>query len=119
MRQVDSEASNTLSRGDGDGDDLGARSAPSVVKLVLVVAIVSSLCTALVTGKVRGGRHPFGRGEPDGGRGGAWERANLRKKFRQLDMMGFEESNGQGGEWRTCRAYEESGLGPDKKVCCF
>ncbi|CAM9922045.1 unnamed protein product [Ectocarpus sp. 4 AP-2014] len=39
----------------------------------------------------------------------------LRNSFRQLNMMGFEEGNGQGGEWTTCRAYKEAELGPDKK----
>ncbi|CAB1112329.1 unnamed protein product [Ectocarpus sp. CCAP 1310/34] len=39
----------------------------------------------------------------------------LRNSFRQLNMMGFEEGSGHGGEWITCRAYKEAELGPDKK----
>lgn len=48
-----------------------------------------------------------------GGEGKEW---GLRRRFRQLSMLGFESEGGKGGEWKTCRAFEETGLAPHKKV---
>lgn len=38
------------------------------------------------------------------------------RRYRQLNMMGFERGDGEGGEWETCRSYEEEKLAPHKKV---
>lgn len=86
---------------------------PSAVKLVVVVGLVSVLYTALVImGNGRGRTRTA-----DGPRAGDSE--NLRRTFRKLSMMGYEEGDGQGGEWRTCRSYQEDKLGPHKKVCRY
>lgn len=39
-----------------------------------------------------------------------------RPTFRELNMIGFERDSGEGGEWRTCRAYEEGELAQHKTV---
>lgn len=88
-------------------------SAPSALKLVFVVALVTTLYTTLVVlreGGGGGGRSPVLQLRASSGR------SELRSTFRQLSMMGFEEGDGLGGEWRTCRAYEEDKLAPHKKV---
>lgn len=38
------------------------------------------------------------------------------RQFRQLNLMGFEREDGEGGEWKTCRSYEEEALTPHKQV---
>jgi len=96
----------------GDGAPEGTRSVPTVVKTVLLVAFASTLYTALTL--VRTGR---GGTRQPAGLSGSGDEGDLRTTFRQLNMMGFEESDERGGEWRTCRAYNEGSLAPDKKVC--
>lgn len=105
----------------GSGAVEGTRSAtPSSAKLLLVVALVSTLYTALlVFGKGRGGTPTVDlrvASPSSGGAGGGGQATNLRRSFRKLSMMGFEEGSGQDGEWRTCREYEEGELGPHKAV---
>lgn len=48
-----------------------------------------------------------------GGAGGTGAR---RPTFRELNMIGFERDSGEGGEWRTCRSYEEGELAQHKNV---
>eukprot|EP00903_Cladosiphon_okamuranus_P021873 g20109.t1 len=87
-------------------------------QLVLVLAAALTLYTAvIVLGKWRGRTHTLDlrasapAAKPSGGEEGA----NLRKTFRRLSMIGFEEGSGKEGEWRTCRAYQEDKLGPHKQ----
>lgn len=102
-----------------------ARSAPSVMKVGIALTMVWALYATLLL-------VVSGRERPEPGRQAVQptsdptmlaaddaedlKRHPLRNSFRQLNMMGFEEGNGQGGEWTTCRAYNEAELGPDKKV---
>lgn len=39
-----------------------------------------------------------------------------RGGVRELSMLGFEKGGGDGGEWRTCRAYQEDKLAKHKTV---
>lgn len=95
----------------------GARSAPSAFKLVLVVALISTLYTVLVVlGKERGGTPTVDLRAAPSTLAHRGQGANLRRHFRRLSMMGFEGGSGEGVEWRTCREYEEGKLGPHKKV---
>lgn len=122
------EEPEATSRLDGDGGVEGMRSAPSAVKLVLVfVGCVSTLYTTLdVVGKVLahgGTHHQQNQRETSrklnvvlGLEEGNGERENLRSTYRELSLMGFEEDNGQGGEWLTCRAYQDDELSPHKTV---
>ncbi len=104
----------------GDGEPARELpSAPSLLRLVFVVVLVSTLYTTLVVLRDGGGgTSPTAlraEGWPEGSSGGG---SKLRSTFRQLHMMGFEEGSEQGGEWRTCKAYAESELPPHKKVRC-
>lgn len=110
------------SRLHGDDETAGARSAPSAVKPVLMVALALTLFAAIVlVGNARGGTQAVELRASSGSNAGAsgGRGTDLRRSFRRLSMMGFEEGSGQDGEWRTCRAYEESTLGPHKKVRVF
>lgn len=46
------------------------------------------------------------------------EHARHPKSFRQLSMLGYEKDGGGQEAWKTCRAYREEALPPNKKVCC-
>ena len=43
-------------------------------------------------------------------------RYDLRARYRQLNMIGFENDAGEEEEWKTCRTYKEKDLIPHKKV---
>lgn len=101
---------------------------PFVVKLIIPLAFGSVLYTALFVSQ-RGGEDTAAAtaasgaqvrlsGDGAGGSGGGGRgAANLRNSFRQLSMIGYEEeTGGQGEEWMKCREYEETELGPHKKV---
>lgn len=101
----------------GNGEQArGLPSAPSLLRLVFVVVLVSTLYTTLVVLREGGGGTSSQALRAVGQRQSSGDGSKLRSTFRQLHMMGFEEDSGRSGEWRTCRAYAESELPPHKKV---
>lgn len=95
------------------------RSISPAAKLVAVLIFVWGLYISVVAlGKGRGGTATGEttvavRGENVGGRGYVVGR---RGGLRELNMLGFEKGSGDGGKWRTCRAYQEDKLAKDKIV---
>lgn len=103
----------TLRRRSGKSTQ-GLRSSRALLGLLFVVASVAALYTTLsISGERRSTSSVAARaaGQP-GSEGGS----KLRSNFGQLNVTGVDEDNGLSEEWRTCRAYEESGLPPHKKV---
>lgn len=97
--------------------------AASVVGLGLYVVLSVGIGATVRSGAIDGrvdlgvGKGPGGGGALTGGGGGAGKKEwGLRRTPRKLNMIGFESEGGEGGEWKTCRAYEETGLGPHKKA---
>ena len=43
-------------------------------------------------------------------------RNDLRARYRQLNMIGFESDPGEEGRWKTCRSFEEKDLVKHKEV---
>lgn len=111
----------TRLRPSGDGLASDTRSLPLMAKLVIPLALASVLYTAHFVAKRGGGDtaavevRQSGDGRGNGGSGGPG--AKPPNSFRQLNMIGYEErADGEGQEWMKCREYEETKLGPDKKV---
>lgn len=85
--------------------------------VVLWLGIGATDRSGAIDGRVDLGVGKEGGGAVTGGGGGAGKKDwGLRRTLRKLSMIGYESEGGEGGEWKTCRAFEETGLGPDKKV---
>lgn len=103
--------------------------ASALAKLATVGIFGCSLYAAFLAGRGQRGGAPGGHTLSVGGDGiatattttvvparaeGRGERKG--QSFRQLNAIGFEKGDGTGGEWKTCRAYQEDKLAPHKRV---
>ena len=105
----------------------GPRSVPPAVRLVTVLIFVWAIYISMVAlGKGRESAATADtpavvkvvRDDDAGGGNGSVhvDEGTGRGGVRELHMVGFEKGSGDGGEWRTCRGYQEDKLAKHKAV---
>lgn len=92
----------------------------SVLKVLALIGVLGSIIyitTRALKGRVN--REVVGNGVTPPlkqSKGNDPRRYNPRARYRQLNMIGFENDAGEEEEWKTCRTYKEKDLIPHKKV---
>lgn len=88
-----------------------------VLALVGVLGWILYIATLVLKGRVN--RKVVGNGSAPSwkhSKGKGPSRYDLRARYRQLNMIGFENDAGEEEEWKTCTTYKEKDLIPHKKV---